>query len=209
MRSFIFFNGLFYKVLVFSLLLSVAVKTVVNYRINLITPASRLPSVRFAITHAEHRYEGWPDYCGGLFGTISCKINGFVEPLFTIDNLEKFVFFALIALVVVPVSFSTFGQNPSGLIPKYVGMGLIFAGGISNQGEIALLNHVTDFLYFRVDIFSYHQFLITNLADAMIAIGFILVIVTPTYQKFVAAIEASEPPVHPIGDSESETTMNP
>ena len=114
------------------------------------------------------------------------------------------MFFGLIALVVVPVSFSTFGQNPSGLVPKYVGMGLIFAGGISNQGEIALLNHVTDFLYFRVDIFSYHQFLFTNLADVMILLGFLLVIVTPTYQKFVAAMEASEPPVHLGGASVSD-----
>ena len=191
MRSFIFFNGLFYKVLFFSLLLSVAAKTVVNYRIDPINPNITLPSGRFAITHAEHRYDGWPDYCDGLFGTISCNISDLIGNVVTTDNLEKFVFFALVAFVVVPVTFSTFGRNPSGLIPKYVGMGLIFAGGISNEGEIALLNHATDFLYFRVDVLSYHRFFIANLADAMILIGFILVIVTPTYQKIVAEIEGS------------------
>ena len=192
MRSFIFFNVLFYKVLFFSLLLSVVLKAIINFSIDPITPATRLPSGRFAITHAEHRYEGWPDDCDGLFGTISCNINGFIEPVVTIDNLEKFVFFALIAFVVVPVSFSTFGQNPSGLVPKYVGMGLIFAGGISNEGEVALFSHATDFLYVRFSIFSYHQFIISNLADVMIAVGFILVFVTPTYQKIVASAEATE-----------------
>ncbi len=34
MRSFVFFNGLFYKVLFSSLLLSVAVKAIINYRID-------------------------------------------------------------------------------------------------------------------------------------------------------------------------------
>jgi lipoprotein signal peptidase len=71
-------------------------------------------------------------------------------------------------------------------------MGLIFAGGISNEGEIALLNHATDFLYVKFSIFAYHRFFIANLADAMIAIGFILVVVTPTYQKIIAATEATE-----------------
>ncbi len=204
MRSFIFFNGLFYKVLFFSLLLSVAAKTVVNYRIDPINPKITLPSGRFAITHAEHRYDGWPAYCDGLFGTISCNISDLIGNVVAADNLEKFVSFALVAFVLVPVTFSTFGQNPSGLIPKYVGMGLIFAGGISNEGEIALLNHATDFLYFRVDILSYHRFFIANLADAMILIGFLLVIVTPTYQKIVAEIEAVKPPLR----SDSESASN-
>ena len=192
MRSFLFFNSLFYKVLFFGLFVSVVAKTIVNFRIDPINPNVTLPSGRFAITHAEHRYEGWPDYCGGLFGTITCKTSDFIEPIITIDNLDQIVFFVLIALVVVPVSFSTFGQNPSGLIPKYIGMGLIFAGGISNEGEIALLNHATDFLYVKFSIFSYHRFFIANLADAMISIGFILVIVTPTYQKIIAATEATK-----------------
>ena len=192
MRSFLFFNPLFYKVLFFGLFVSVAAKALVNSRIDPIDPNVTLPSGRFAITHAEHRYEGWPDYCDGLFGAITCNTSDFIEPLITIDNLEKFVFFALVALVVVPVSFSTIGQNPSGLVPKYIGMGMIFAGGISNEGEIALLNHATDFLYVKFSIFSYHRFFIANLADAMIAIGFILVIVTPTYQKIIASAEATE-----------------
>ena len=160
MRSFLFFNTLFYKVLFFGLFVSVAAKTIVNFRIDPINPNVTLPSGRFAITHAEHRYEGWPDYCDGLFGAISCNTSDFIEPLITVGNLEKIVFFALIALVVVPVSFSTFGQNPSALVPKYIGMGLIFAGGISNEGEIALLNHATDFLYVKFSIFSYHRFVI-------------------------------------------------
>jgi len=135
----------------------------------------------------------WPDYCEGLFGTISCNISDFIQPVVGIDNLETIVFIALVALVVIPVSLSTIGQDRSGLIPKYVGMGLIFAGGISNEGEIALLNHATDFLYFRVDIFSYHRFFIANLADAMILVGFLLVIVTPAYQQFVATLATARP----------------
>ena len=119
-------------------------------------------------------------------------------------QLETIVFFALVALVVVPVSVSTIGQNRSGLMPKYVGMGLIFAGGTSNEGEIALLGHATDFLYIRFVIFSYHQFFIANLADIMIFIGFILVIVTPTYQKFVAEMETSEPSGHPMGELQAD-----
>ncbi len=192
MRSFVFFNGLFYKVLFFALLLSVAAKAVINLRIDPINPKVTLPSGRFAITHAEHRHDGWPDYCDGLFGTITCKISDLIGNVVAVDNLEKVVFFALVAAVIVPVSFSTFGQNSSGLIPKYIGMGFIFAGGISNQGEIALLNHATDFLYIRIDILSYHRFFIANLADAMILLGFLLVIVTPTYQKFVASAEAKQ-----------------
>ena len=109
----------------------------------------------------------------------------------------------MVALVVIPVSVSTFGQNPSGLIPKYVGMGSIFAGSISNEGEIALFGHATDFLYVRFSTFSYHRFFIANLADAMILIGFILVIVTPAYQKVVAEIEAMKPPIHLESESES------
>ena len=195
MRSFVFFNGWFYKALFFALLLSVAAKTIVNLRIDPIDPNVSLPSGRFAITHAEHRQEVWPDYCDGLFGTISCNISDFIQPVVCIDNLETIVFIALVALVVIPVSLSTIGQDRSGLIPKYVGMGLVFAGGISNQGEIALLNHATDFLYFRVDIFSYHRFFIANLADTMILVGFLLVIVTPAYQKFVAALAIAGPPI--------------
>ena len=192
MRSFVFFNPLFYKVIFFGLFVSVAAKTIVNFRIDPINPSVTLPSGRFAITHAEHRYEGWPDYCGGLSGAISCNTSDFIEPLITVDNLERIFFIALIAIVIVPVSFSTFGQNPSGLVPKYIGMGLIFAGGISNEGEIALLNHATDFLYVKFSIFSYHRFIIANLADAMIAIGFILVVVTPAYQKIIAATEVTK-----------------
>jgi hypothetical protein len=204
MRSFVFFNGLFYKVLFFALFISVAAKTIINFRIDPINSTVSLPSGRFAITHAEHRQEVWPDYCDGLFGGISCKISDFIEPVVGIDNLETIVFIALVALVVVPVSLFTIGQDRSGLIPKYVGMGLIFAGGISNEGEIALLNHATDFLYFRVDIFSYHRFFIANLADTMILVGFLLVIVTPTYQKSVAALATAGPPFRSELESESD-----
>jgi len=53
----------------------VAVKAVINYRIDPINTNTTLPSGKFAITHAENRYDGWPDYCDGLFGTISCNIS--------------------------------------------------------------------------------------------------------------------------------------
>jgi len=202
MRSFVFFSGLFYKTLFVSLLISAAAKTVVNFRIDPIGPNVSLPSGRFAITHAENRHDGWPDYCDGLFGTISCNTSDLIGNVVAADNLEMIFFIALVALVVVPVSLSTIGQNRSGLIPKYAGMGLIFAGGISNEGEIALLDHATDFLYFRVDIFSYHRFFIANLADTMILVGFLLVIVAPAYQKFVASLETAEPQFR--SDLESE-----
>jgi len=45
MRSFVFFNGLFYKVLFFALLLSVAAKAVINLRIDPIDPKVTLVTV--------------------------------------------------------------------------------------------------------------------------------------------------------------------
>jgi hypothetical protein len=144
MRSFIFFNGLFYKVIFYPLLLSVVAKPIINIAIKPLSQKGPFPTGRFDITHFEHRYQGWPDYCDGPFGTISCNVSDLIGNVVAVDNLEKFVFFALVAAVVVPASVSTYGQNPSGLLPKYIGMGLIFAGGISNEGVIGLVLNVPD-----------------------------------------------------------------
>ena len=98
MRSFVLFSGLFYKTLFVSLLISAAAKTVVNFRIDPIGPNVSLPSGRFAITHAENRHDGWPDYCDGLFGTISCNTSDLIGNVVAADNLEMIVFIALVAL---------------------------------------------------------------------------------------------------------------
>ena len=196
MRSFVFFNGLFYKVLIGSLAVSVAAKSIINLAIEPVIPGTPLsalrnqfypyPPGRFAITHYEHGYDGWPDYSDSVYGEITSRLGGFIERFVAFDNVEIIVFFSLAVLIVGPVSFSTIGKSRSGLVPTYVGLGLIFAAAISNEGEIALFGHATDYLLIR-------PIGIANLADGMVLVGFILVLLTSAYQKVLSNLNPTHP----------------
>ena len=200
MRSFVFFNGLFYKALFYGLLLSVVAKTIVNIAIEPLGQKGPFPDGKFEITHFEH-LGTFPDYSDGIVGKVSSGVGGVIERFVTYDSVEMIVFISIYAYMLLSVSLTTFGENRSGLVPKYIGLGLIIAAAISNLGELAIFGHATDFLFIRVTVFSDRGFVIANFADVMLLIGIILIFITPTYQKIVAAVE--------IGKSESETTMKP
>ena len=89
------------------------------------------------------------------------------------------MFFGLGILIVGYVSISTFGKSRSGMVPAHVGLGMIWATAISNEGEIALFGHATDFLLIRT-------IGIANLAGGIVLVGLILVLLTSTYQKLVS-----------------------
>ena len=89
------------------------------------------------------------------------------------------MFFGLAILIVGYVSISTFGKSRSGMVPTHVGLGMIWATAISNEGEIALFGHATDFLLIR-------PIGIANLADGIVLVGLMLVLLTSTYQKLVS-----------------------
>ena len=85
------------------------------------------PPGRFAITHYEHRHEGWLDYSDGVYGEISSCLGGFIARSVAFDSVEIIVFFVLASLIVGYVSISTFGKSRSRMIPTYVGPGMILA----------------------------------------------------------------------------------
>jgi len=189
MRSFVFFNGLFYKVLIGSLAVLVAAKSLITFVFEPVVPGTPLsalrdqfypyPTGRFAITHYEHWHDGWPDYSDGVYGEIFSRLGGFIERFVAFDSVGIIVFFGLAIPSVGYVSISTFGKSRSGMVPTHVGLGMIWATAISNEGEIALFGHATDFLLIR-------PIGIANLADGMVLAGFILVLLASTYQKLVS-----------------------
>ena len=111
--------------------------------------------------------------------TLTLFANGLLAGLPGVLDSSLGLFFGLAILIVGPVSLSTIGKARSGLVPTYVGLGLIFAAAISNEGENALFGHATDFLFIQ-------SVGIANLADGMVLIGFILVLLTSTYQKLIS-----------------------
>lgn len=204
-RSFVFFNGLFYKVLIVSLALSVISKSIINLAIEPVDVDGSLadmegqfypyPPGRLAITHYENWHEGWPDYSDGIFGTVSSSIEWIIERFVEFDNLELVVFIGLVALIVGAVTLSTIGKSRPGLSPEYVGLGLIFAAAISNQGEVALFGHATDFLLIRYSSSSDIGG-VANFADVMLVIGFVLILLTATYQRVMVAIDTNRGPIN-------------
>ena len=194
MRSFVFFNSLFYKVLFVAFLLSLFAKTIVNIGIEPLGQSGPFPTGNFKITHFEH-IGVFPDYSDGIIGKVSSGIGGFIERFVSYGNVEMVIFLVIWVYILLSLSLSTIGQNRSGLVPKYAALGLIIAAAISNKGELILFGHVTDFLFIRVSIFSDKGFVIANFADVMLLIGVILLLITPVYQKIVAAMEANEPPI--------------
>ena len=200
MRSFVFFNGLFYKVLFYGLLLSVVTKTIINIAIEPLGQRGPFPAGKFEITHFEH-LGTFPDYSDGMIGKLSSGAGGLIEKFVSYDDVEMLVYLGIFAFLFLSASLSTIGRNRSGLLPKYAGLGLIVAAAISNSGELALFGHATDFLFIRVSALSDNGFVIANFADVMLVIGIILIFVTPTYEKVLAAWESAK--------SESETAMKP
>ena len=158
-ESWVFFSGLFWKTLMLGLGISIVAKFVVNVVIDPISQGPRLSSLkgqifpfppgRFAITHAEHWHQGWPDYTDGFIGKISATLGSFIERFVEYDNVELIVYVSIFALIVIYASGKSFNWSKEELKLVYVGMGLIISGGISNQAEIALFNHVTDFIFLR------------------------------------------------------------
>lgn len=75
-------------------------------------------------------------------------------------------------------------KNLEDLRFDYIGIGLVLAGGISNQAEVALLGHATDYLFLRTSE-STRSFVVANFADVMVLVGiFLLVIWAPLYRRF-------------------------
>ena len=117
--------------------MSVAAKSLINLVIEPIatgTPLSALrdqfypyPPGRFAITHYEHRHDGWLVYSDGVYGEISSCLGGFIARFVAFDSVEIIVFFGLAILIVGYVSVSTFGKPRSRMVPTYVGPGIILA----------------------------------------------------------------------------------
>ena len=85
--------------------MSVAAKSLINLVIEPIVPGTPLsalrdqfypyPPGRFAITHYEHRHDGWPDYSDGVYGEISSCLGGFIARFVAFDSVEIIVFFGL------------------------------------------------------------------------------------------------------------------
>ena len=110
-----------------------------------------IPARNFAIAHLEHWHDGWPDYSDGLIGTLSLKIGGLLEKFVSYDEVEVLIFVGFLVAIVVAISLNTIG-NKSGVRLIYVGIGLAVAGGFSNQVEVLVFGHVTDFLFFWVPV---------------------------------------------------------
>jgi len=124
-------------VLIGSLAVSVAAKSLINLVIEPVVPGTSLSAlwgqfypyspVRFAITHYEAWHDGWPDYPDGVYGEISSHLGGFIERFAAFDSVEIIVLFGLAILIVGYVSISTFGKSRSRMVPTYVGPGMILA----------------------------------------------------------------------------------
>ena len=132
--------------LIGSLVVSVAAKSLINRVIEPVVPGTPLsalrdqfysyPPGRFAITHYEHRHDGWPDYSDGVYGEISSCLGGFIARFVAFDSVEIIVFFELAILIVEYVSILTFGKSRSGMVLTYVGPGTILDAGISHEGRL-------------------------------------------------------------------------
>lgn len=130
MRSFIFFNILFYKSLVYALLFSLVVKTIVNVAIEPLGQKGPFPAGNFEITHFEH-IGTFPDYSDGMVGKLSSGLGGLIENFISYDNVEMIVFLGFYAILLLWASLSTIGHNRSGLVLNYVGLGLVIAAASS------------------------------------------------------------------------------
>ena len=79
--------------------MSVAAKSLINLVIEPIVPGTPLsalrdqfypyPPGRFAITHYEHRHDGWPDDSDGAYGEISSCLDGFIARFVAFDSVKS------------------------------------------------------------------------------------------------------------------------
>ena len=194
MRTWLFFSGLFWKTLIWALLISFFAKSLVNL---LIEPISQpiiirnlqgqifpFPPGRIAITHLEHWHEGWPDYTEGIVGKTASFVGEFIERFVEYNNVELVLWIGIWTLIILLAAGKTIGVDKDDLPAIYVGMGLMFAGGISNQGEIAMLNHSTDFIFLRLNDTS-SRIAVANIADVMLLFGFLIFLLgDPIYRKY-------------------------
>ena len=128
------------------------------------------PPGHVSITHAENVQEHWYDVTGGILG-YDYEL---VDRITPIDILPEW--FILGVVVGIPLMFSLpsiWQKRPQ--IVLSVGLALWFAALIGNKGEIWLFGHVTDWIWVNYGSFGK----ITNLADVMILVVFVLVLVTP------------------------------
>ena len=127
------------------------------------------PPGHVSITHAENVQEHWYDVTGGILGYAY----ELVDRITPIDILPEW--FILGVVVGIPLMFSLpsiWQKRPQ--IVLSVGLALWFAALIGNKGEIWLFGHVTDWIWVNYGSFGK----ITNLADVMILVVFVLVLVT-------------------------------
>jgi len=198
-KSWVFLSGLFWKTLLWGLAASAVAKFLVNATIkplsqNLSLKAAEgqifpFPPGRFAITHAEHWHDGWPDYTDGLVGRIAATLGSFVERFIDYDNVELIIWSRLMGLILWSMTSHTFNQTKEDMTFDYIAVGLFLAGGISNQAEVALLGHATDFLFLRT---SDTGFVVANFADVMMLAGLILFFVWSPLSRLYKQYERAE-----------------
>ena len=137
------------------------------------------PPGNFAITYFEHWHDGWPDYSDGLIRPLSLKIGGLIEKFVPYDEVDVLIFVGFLVAIVAAISLNTIG-NKSGVRLIYGGMGLLVAGGFSNQVEALVFRHVTDFLSLWVPVIG-PPYAVANLADIMIVGGLIIIFVVAPF----------------------------
>ena len=172
---------------------SLAISALAKFLVNLLIPPSDpnsaeiswvfpSPPGRFAITHAEHWHDGWPDYTDGIMGAAATKLAALLEKFVQYDNTELWIWSSIWVILILWFSSDTFGKNKDTMLFDYIGLGLLIAGGVSNEGEIALFGHATDFIFFRLRESSQIIYVL-NLADVMITLGIVLgFLVSPVYR---------------------------
>jgi len=189
--SWAFLNPTFWASVCGSLAISALAKFLVNLLIPPYDPRSAeiswvfpSPPGRFAITHAEHWHDGWPDYTEGIIGAAATKLAVLLEKFVEHDNTELWIWLAGWIILIFWLSLWTSGENREAMLFGYIGLGLLIAGGVSNEVEIALFGHSTDFIFFRLRESS-QSFHILNLADVMLALGMALgFLVFPVYSRW-------------------------
>ena len=135
----------------------------------------------FALTHIEHWHDSWPDYTEGLIGWAALNIGGLIEKFVDYQNAEPFVYFGFLFMLLLMMFGPTFKSTRDRCLFYYIAAGLLLATFVSNQGEVALFGHATDFLVFRL---PGARVVIANFADVMAVVSLpLLFFVAPRYKE--------------------------
>ena len=191
--SWSYLNPVFWKTLGWGLSISILAKFTINLwippwpdnpQISLLSDRMfPFPPKLIALTHAEHRFDGWPDYTDGVFGTIAANLGGWIEKYVQYDNTELWVWTAIIVMWFLLLSLHTVRRNPGDMLFSHIGLGLMVAALFSNQGEVAIFGHATDFIFVRFREDS-SRYIVTNLADLMVLLGLLcLLVISPIYER--------------------------